>query len=595
MLSLFAFLLPPVLLCVLWNRWISPIGSWKQYVIIYALATLGLNGACLGALVYIFHNNDKLIEKLNYYNVFTFKYIMLSVFLIVLFCGMVIRYRRFIGRVKISISDKLIQSNKFWKTLAIIYALVLLCFNFVRIFDMNYCSDEAYTISLAHMNITNMLDATARDVHPPLYYIIVQIFSYFFGFNGISYHFASLVPYIGILFVALTKIWKQLGKIPALILITCASLLPTAVHFNVFIRMYSWAAFFVLLSYLELRKILLCGTNKDYLFFVLFSLGAAYTHYYALVSVAFFYIALLILGFFDRKKTRAILIACVATVIGYLPWLFVLLKTFNRVSNSFHIKRIPTFIECIAYYFEGAYPFVLFGIMFVTIAISLLYDFSIIKIENDKGEKCVSICVDLPSTKLSKEGGWMLAGLLGVLGTAVVAIGVSVIFRPLLAERYLYPVAIVAWLLLGVGISKCRGKNVYAVIVLIMLLFSCVPQWYTTYTTERRENDTLKKTLEATANEIQAGDIILSDCVHICWTIAGSYYPNTTSILIDRSDIPVFEEDTQYWFILIEKLDDAMGEALEDMGYTYSEIVKYGQLGGWNVFVYKLEYSVPVD
>lgn len=49
--------------------------------------------------------------------------------------------------------------------------------------------------------------------------------------------------------------------------------------------MYTLAAFFVLAAYVELYYILKSGKIIHWVLFAICSLGAAYTHYYALITV----------------------------------------------------------------------------------------------------------------------------------------------------------------------------------------------------------------------------------------------------------------------------------------------------------------------
>ena len=68
--------------------------------------------------------------------------------------------------------------------------------------------------------------------------------------------------------------------------------------------MYSLGAFFVLAAYLALHNILHSGKTSDWVIFSVASLCAAYTHYYALISVAFFYLALLSLLPQDKSSFK---------------------------------------------------------------------------------------------------------------------------------------------------------------------------------------------------------------------------------------------------------------------------------------------------
>ena len=62
-----------------------------------------------------------------------------------------------------------------------VYALILFVLNFIRIFDNNFWMDEAFTTNLVQHSISEIVVATAADVHPPLYYLLVKVGYEIFG------------------------------------------------------------------------------------------------------------------------------------------------------------------------------------------------------------------------------------------------------------------------------------------------------------------------------------------------------------------------------------------------------------------------------
>lgn len=211
------------------------------------------------------------------------------------------------------------RSRRILPWLLYLYALVLFAMHFVRIFDNSFWGDEGFSIGLAQMNVFEMLQVTAADNHPPLYYLFTQLLYHLLGNHGYVYHLSALIPYGLILILACTVIFRQFGLIPAVVVSTFASLTDTAIMFNVEARMYSLGAFFVLAAYLALHNILHSGKTSDWVIFSVASLCAAYTHYYALISVAFFYLALLSLLPQDKSNFKKILITYCAAVVVYLP------------------------------------------------------------------------------------------------------------------------------------------------------------------------------------------------------------------------------------------------------------------------------------
>lgn len=110
-------------------------------------------------------------------------------------------------------------------------------------FDNSFWGDEGFSIGLAQMNVFEMLQVTAADNHPPLYYLFTQLLYHLLGNHGYVYHLSALIPYGLILILACTVIFRQFGLIPAVVVSTFASLTDTAIMFqcrgpNVFTRRF---------------------------------------------------------------------------------------------------------------------------------------------------------------------------------------------------------------------------------------------------------------------------------------------------------------------------------------------------------------------
>ena len=449
------------------------------------------------------------------------------------------------------------------------FSVLLIVLHFVRIFDNNFWGDEAYTIRLSQMNFTEMLMETAADVHPPLYYFIVQLFCKLFGYSGAVYHLASLVPYVIGVVVALTVIWKWFGMEASILFILLSSLLETAVTYNVEVRMYSWGALFLLLSFLALYRIFTRNQTKDYVCFVLFSLGTAYTHYYCLISVAFFYIVLIGLALVKRKEYfKRTLIACLVTVAAYLPWLIALIQTLRRTMGDFWMLYIPYLKDCFGYMFSGSLQYVLFAVMLLAVAFSAWY----------QRKDCGKVL-------------WLAAGLCSIFGTIMVGNVVSRLFRPVMIVRYLYPVSIIAWVLLAVGISGCRRKRLYTGLLAAALLITSGPQFIRTVQAEKTQNVLLQETLEATSRIAGAGNVIVTDLEYIDWTVGDYYYPGSEQIYMGDGVLPALTEGKDYWLMLSGKLSEEMTAELQIQGYVSEILVEQGVIGTNPVVVYELQES----
>lgn len=557
------------------------------YLAVYIAAVIIVNCIDVMVMVFIFNNNDNFIGKLNQYNDFILKYIGLSM-LISVVTPLGIKWIRERIHISINVSSIGIPIS-LKRILTGSYVGILFAINFIRIFDNNFWGDEAYSINIVKNSIPVIINAQANSSHPPLYFIILRIAYLLFGDHGYVYHAVSLIPLVIIIAVSLTTVNKLFGKGTSILLITMATLSPNAVVYNVEVRMYSLAAAFILLSYCELYKVLKRNGESSSLFrFALFSLGAAYTHYYAFISVAFFYVILLIWSFVQEKKTfMKVLVTSCGTIVAYLPWFCILLKAFARNSKGFWITSAPTFRQCLVYLFSDQFNKIAYVLLAVAFIFAMLYELQIFEIGKLK-EKEIALSFDTDKFCLSDDAVWILTGVLSILGTIAVGICVSTVFRPLFVLRYIYPVSIIAWLLMGVIVSKLKLNQIYIAILWVYMLFAFIPAYQLKYVQEKGSNDKLKITLDKTSDGISGTSIIMTDIEHINWTIAKCYYPEAKCQLLRENQVPKLETNSDYWMFLSGEMNDQYTDGLRSQGYSYEIIVDNGVLGTHRVTVYHL-------
>lgn len=481
------------------------------------------------------------------------------------------------------------KKTKFQYVTAVIYTLILFALNYMMVLNINFWSDEGYSIKLSKMSFFEMIDATAMDVHPPLYYVLLQIISRAMGFRWVSYRLLSIIPYGILLIFALTVIWKKFGKEASLTWITLLSLLYTGIQYNVQVRMYSWGAFFVLMSFYFLHEILSHNRIRDYSAFVMMSLAAAYTHYYCLISVAFFYLTLILVALTKRKEfLKKVLMACDVTILAYLPWFFILLKTFNRTSEGYWMAEIPSLKECLLFLFSSKWQTVFLLLFFIITVIYVMYETEAL-ISGALWKARIPFLISVSDLHVSKNAIWMTAGLVSVIGTALTGIIVSQIFRPMFTLRYIYPVSVVACLMLGIGLEKYKKKMVCMAIIVVLVMDGGIPHYLTEYNILKYEEERLCKVLDATEREISVDDVILTDIALLHWGNIGTYYPGIKTELIDVNDLGILNKNIDYWlFIGTEKAESKI-QMIEGQGYEAIRYVSDGNLGRIPVCVYRLD------
>ena len=326
------------------------------------------------------------------------------------------------------------------------FAAAVLLLNYSLAFDNVVWGDEAFSGGTIYG--TDLYGIFQRiyywDSHPPLYYYWLRLWADIFGYTTPVYHFASLFPFTVGIVMAVTLFKKNFGTIPAAFFVLLSGLSAPCAEYNLEIRMYA-------LVFLELLVCAWCSyfivnNNSRKLFWILltlFGVAAAYTHYYGLVVSG---ILLFVTGliYFLRNRGRTWLygvIAIIAYILLYSPWLVVFVRQTMSVGNSWWMSDIAPLNVLTELLFCGADMRTL--LMPFTIGMSLLIlviESELLHLSLPGGSRGISWQINKPGTgKWSKE----LYGI--VLFWSVIALTIlftyvaSLIINPLTVARYMYP------------------------------------------------------------------------------------------------------------------------------------------------------------
>jgi uncharacterized membrane protein len=245
-----------------------------------------------------------------------------------------------------SIKDSL---KKFLDKYALIMILTLASFlRVIRITKRDFWYDEAFTGITIRNTFSEMMRIIVDDVHPPLYYISVKIFSALFHYSTFGIRFFSAI--FGVLCVAAIYFFaKELfDKKTALWASLLAAISPFAIQYSQEARMYGMYCFFIILSSLFFLKALKADTKKFYLLWGFFLGIAALTHYMSLIFASIFYLVFVIWNFeaSHSKSKREIfthyfksLLPSAKLILGYFfallvfsPWIMNFLKNLSSAD-----------------------------------------------------------------------------------------------------------------------------------------------------------------------------------------------------------------------------------------------------------------------
>lgn len=232
-------------------------------------------------------------------------------------------------------------TNKSRNTIILFSLLIIGSFYLLyHCFYTAFWYDEAYTINLVRHSFGHLWHITANDVHPPLYYVLLKLYTYIVGESVVALRIFSALPVIGCMLMGCTIIRKYFSDKIAILFLLVLILLPVTQYIASEIRMYSLAMFFVLGSAIYAYRSYQDFSKYNLLRLTLFSLAAAYTHYYALMGVFYIY-AILFVALLINKREKALKFFGIGIVftIGYLPWLINIPGQMGQVSDEYWINQ----------------------------------------------------------------------------------------------------------------------------------------------------------------------------------------------------------------------------------------------------------------
>lgn len=345
---------------------------------------------------------------------------------------------------------------------------------FLRVYKLGAESiwlDEAFTIQITRGSISSIVNETAKDVHPPLYYIVFHFWLLLFGDSEFSARLLSaLFGVLSILAIyALARLLfdKATGLFAALLL----ALSQFHVEFAQEARMYTLLTLLTLLSMYFLVKLISGKSRLVLAGYVVSSALMMYTHVYSLFILAaqnLFFLSLLILSRETFKRTwKRWLLAQVVLGVLFLPWVSVLMQQVSRVEEGFWIPRLPAsaILDTLRIYAGST---ALTWVFFPLVALALIVGWKV----GGKGSETASsresseIALDNRS-KISLLSLWLVCPIL-------LPFILSQISVPIFLPKYTIPASLAFTILVAYGLRSVRIHQLQMVLILLILGFSMV-------------------------------------------------------------------------------------------------------------------------
>ena len=337
----------------------------------------------------------------------------------------------------------------------IFFTLSILFLVYTLITPLNHlvCQiDEYFTMTITNLPVWDIITVTAGDVHPPLYYMMAKVvveISKAFDLNVLfNLKLLTILAFALILIISATEIRKKYGWLTAGLFALSLSVMSEFSRYHLISRMYSWMILFVLVAFLAFRNIINNeDVKKSWVVLTLFSLMAAYTHYFGAITVVCIYFLLLAYLIRNRNvQIREWFISAAAGIVLYLPWVFVLIGQLMKIKEGYIYSPL-TLDDLIIFLGYFAYnETVIFALISIAILIAIM---AIYLKESDS---------------FSKPDRFLILTALGsYFGTIIIAVLVSQLLNPILDGRYLMPAAALLWLSMSIILSKIKSKGLFLI------------------------------------------------------------------------------------------------------------------------------------
>lgn len=356
-----------------------------------------------------------------------------------------------------------IKENKLLLLLIFIGAI----FRFYHIDFQSVWLDEIHTINESNPKISiSELYASllASDPHPPLYFILVQLFFKIFGYTTFVLKTFSALMGIGGLF-AIYFLGKELmNKKVGLIAVALLSVNYFHIYYSQEARMYSMLFFTTTVSFYFLVRLLKKPSIKTVILHAVFAALMIYTHFFALFALFAEYVILLLFIIkphnIDRKKMLLFsILSGIITLILYIPSFKIFIETTKRTSIWIPMPTIDVYTQIFKEFF-GQSEIVLFLVLTLLILFFM-------KLYNRENKKELAI-----NPNEEKQVFSFIFLFCWIIITLLIPLISSYVKLPMLISRYFINILPAIILLIAIGVYYIKNNVVKLAILSIFVLFS---------------------------------------------------------------------------------------------------------------------------
>ncbi len=336
----------------------------------------------------------------------------------------------------------------------LLFIIILACLTHaaVRIYDLDRASfwcDESLTWWMSHWSVGTLISAVL-DVHPPLYFCLMGLWTQWFGssefaFRLVSTIFSTLMLIFAFLHADALNEKQTIWIYPVIALLFVFS--PYDVHLSRFARSFTMLMFICTAFSYFYFKFVISGERLYWILSLPAGIAAIYTHHLALMYVPCAILAGFLVKANRRTASYALLLGAIIAV-SYIPWAIIL--PFQTIIKQFqyHYHSLGDVSPAMILSLINPYPV---GVIYSGLDNALLKVAGLVL-------SVAAIMIVLSRIKECWRNPWIRALL---IQSVLIALVISISPTPLFNERNLCIIFPSALLILGYAIvtSQHNGRN----------------------------------------------------------------------------------------------------------------------------------------
>lgn len=349
-------------------------------------------------------------------------------------------------------------------------------FTFAHISSWSIWFDEAFTAYLVRFNYLDIARYTATDVHPPLYYWVVKLWTSMWGTSELAFRSLSMIFGVAAIVLGFILVRKLFGKQAAILGAWLMALSPMFIRYGEEARMYTMVTAIVFAATYVLVRATETNARKYWIWYgILISLGM-WTHYFAalawLAHWVWRYLSLRVVDGVRGKKLRQQFFAKewiwthVLAIGVFILWAPFMLRQLGIIQMGFWIPAVSThtfanYFTNILFYLDQQQVLSWFALLYAVILVlsAILIYRAYRQMHRGKDRKSL-----------------LLLGSLAFAPPVLLFVASMPPLKSSFVERYLIPASAALMLLLAVvivrGARTSRRKTSIFLVILLLASFA---------------------------------------------------------------------------------------------------------------------------